>query len=78
MNANFVFWFEFHGSLCFVRVQLAASVLVRAWRWTGAKPLPEPMLTQFTDTYAAPGEDELTPTRYPEKKPRKPKYDQFC
>ena len=26
-------------------------VLVMAWRRTGDKPLPEPMLTQFTDTY---------------------------
>ena len=26
-------------------------VLVMAWRWTGDKPLPEPMLTQFPDTY---------------------------
>ena len=24
---------------------------VMAWRRTGAKPLPEPMLIQFTDTY---------------------------
>ena len=22
-----------------------------AWRWTGDKPLPEPMLIQFTDAY---------------------------
>ena len=22
-----------------------------AWRWTGNKPLPEPMLIQFTDAY---------------------------
>ena len=29
------------------------SVLVQvmAWRWTGDKPLSEPMLTQFTDAY---------------------------
>ena len=26
-------------------------VRVMAWRWTGDKPLPEPMLTQFTDAY---------------------------
>ena len=29
----------------------AALVQVTAWRRTGAKPLPEPMLTQFTDAY---------------------------
>ena len=28
----------------------AALVQVMAWRWTGDKPLPEPMLTQFTDS----------------------------
>ena len=28
-----------------------ALVWVMAWRWTGDKPLPEPMLTHFTDTY---------------------------
>ena len=28
-----------------------AWVQVMAWRQTGDKPLPEPMLTQFTDTY---------------------------
>ena len=26
-------------------------VQVMAWRLTGDKPLPEPMLTQFTDAY---------------------------
>ena len=26
-------------------------VQVMAWRWTGDKPLPEPVLTQFTDAY---------------------------
>ena len=26
-------------------------VQVMAWRQTGDKPLPEPMLTQFTDAY---------------------------
>ena len=26
-----------------------ALVQVMAWRWTGDKPLPEPMLTLFTD-----------------------------
>ena len=29
----------------------SALVQVMAWRWTGIKPLPEPMLTQFTDAY---------------------------
>ena len=28
-----------------------ALVQVMAWRRTGDKPLPEPMLTQFTDAY---------------------------
>ena len=28
-----------------------ALVQVMAWRRTGDEPLPEPMLTQFTDTY---------------------------
>ena len=28
-----------------------ASVQVMAWRRTGDKPLPEPMLAQFTDAY---------------------------
>ena len=28
-----------------------ALVQVMAWHWSGNKPLPEPMLTQFTDTY---------------------------
>ena len=42
-------------SLKFVRKGLidnkAALVQVMAWRWTGDKPLPEPMLIQFTDAY---------------------------
>ena len=29
----------------------SALVQVMAWRRTGDKPLPEPMLTQFTDAY---------------------------
>ena len=28
-----------------------ALVRVMAWRRTGDKPLPEPMMTQFTDAY---------------------------
>ena len=36
-----------------------ALVRVMAWCWRGDKPLPEPMLTQFTDIYAALGGDEL-------------------
>ena len=31
-----------------------------AWRRIDDKPLSEPMLTQFTDAYAAPGGDELS------------------
>ena len=39
----------------------SALVQVMAWRLTGGKPLPEPMLTQFTDAYMQQhyGEDEL-------------------
>ena len=29
----------------------AALGQVMAWRWTGNKPLPEPMMTQFIDAY---------------------------
>ena len=29
----------------------SALVQVMAWRRTGDKPLPEPMMTQFTDAY---------------------------
>ena len=29
----------------------SAVVQVMAWRWTGNKPLPEQMLTQFIDAY---------------------------
>ena len=29
----------------------SALVRVMAWRGTGDKPLPEPMMTQFTDAY---------------------------
>ena len=28
-----------------------ALVQVMAWRWTGDKPLPEPMVIQFIDAY---------------------------
>ena len=28
-----------------------ALVQVMAWHWTGDKPLPETMMTQFIDTY---------------------------
>ena len=28
-----------------------ALVQVVAWHWTGDKPLPEPMMTQFTNAY---------------------------
>ena len=28
-----------------------ALVHLMAWRWTGDKPLPEPMLAQFPDVY---------------------------
>ena len=31
--------------------QKSALVQVMAWRWTGDKPLFEPVLSQFTNTY---------------------------
>ena len=34
-----------------------ALVQVMAWRRTGDKPLPEPMMTQFTDAYMRHKED---------------------
>ena len=50
----FEFQLQFHWSL-FPRVQLIISqhcmVQVMAWLRTGEKPLPESMLTQFTDAY---------------------------
>ena len=36
-----------------------ALVQVMAWRRIGDKPLPEPMLIQFTNAYAALGGEEL-------------------
>ena len=37
-----------------------ALVQVMAWHQTGDKPLPEPMMIQYTDVYASLGGDELT------------------
>ena len=31
--------------------KMSALVQVMAWRLTGDKPLPKPMMTQFTDAY---------------------------
>ena len=31
--------------------KMFALIQVMAWRLTGDKPLPEPMMTQFTDAY---------------------------
>ena len=36
-----------------------ALVEIMAWRQIGSKPLSEPMLTWFTDTYATPGGNGL-------------------
>ena len=50
---KFVFPVEFQSSL-FRKVQFnykPASVQVMAWRQTGVKPIPEPMLTLFIDAY---------------------------
>ena len=30
---------------------IPALVQIMAWRWTGDKPLSEPMMTQFNDAY---------------------------
>ena len=46
-----VFWLKFHWSLI-PEVQLtnkATLVQVMAWRKTGDKPLPEQIMTQFTN-----------------------------
>ena len=55
---------NFMTEKCFILIQIslkfvsegpidnkAALVQVMAWRQTGNKPLPEPMLAQFTDAY---------------------------
>ena len=39
-----------------------ALVQVMAWCWTGNKPLPEPRLTQLTDTYMR-HKEEMSKTR---------------
>ena len=36
-----------------------ALAKLMAWRWTGDKPLPEPLMTQFIDAYVALGANEL-------------------
>ena len=52
---NEKFWISIQISLNFVPRgpidNTWALVQVVAWRRTGDKPLPEPMLTQFSDTY---------------------------
>ena len=53
MNEKFFIFVQI--SLRFVPKSLiddkSALVQVMAWCWTGNKPLPEPMLTEFTDAY---------------------------
>ena len=56
--SNAFLWMEsivIHNSLKFVPYgpidNRSALVQVMAWHRTGDKPLPEPMLTQFTDEY---------------------------
>ena len=39
---------------------IPALVQIMAWPWIGDKPLSEPMLTHFTNTYAALGGEELS------------------
>ena len=55
--------FQFQFSLEFVPKgpvdNNSALVQIMACRLFGAKPLPEPMLSQFTDAYTALGGDEL-------------------
>ena len=49
----FVFWLKFHW-ISFLKGTIYNNVLfiyVMTWCQTGKKPLPEPMLTQFTVTY---------------------------
>ena len=49
---SFVFWFKFHWFVPKGPIDNKwALVQVMAWRRIGDKPLPEPMLIQFTDTY---------------------------
>ena len=52
---NEKFYISIRNSLKFVPKgpinNKSALVQVMAWRRTGAKPLPEPMLTQFTNAY---------------------------
>ena len=49
LNEMLEFLFELHWNL-FPRI-LPALVRVMAWRRAGNKPLPEAMMTQFTDAY---------------------------
>ena len=44
LNKKYEFWLNFHWS-SFLRVQ------IKAWRWTGDKPLSEPVVVWFTDKY---------------------------
>ena len=48
-------WILIQNSLKFIPMSpidnKPALVRVMAWRRTGAKPLPEPMMTQFTDAF---------------------------
>ena len=64
MNEKFVFWFEFHLSPngpIYKKTLSIRLVQAIAWRRTGDKPLPEPMLTQFANACAALGGVELKP-----------------
>ena len=48
---SFLFWFEFQWSLQDRINYKSTMVQVMAWRQTGNKPLPEPIMTQFIDAY---------------------------
>ena len=57
---SFVFWIEFQWQLFLMVINnKSAQVQVMAWCQTGGKPLPEPMLTQFTYAYLRHHGDEL-------------------
>ena len=55
MNEKLCIFIRVYISLKFVSRDLiddkSALVQVMAWRQTGDKPSPEPMMTQFTDAY---------------------------
>ena len=64
MFADDIFKFIFLNKKCCILIKISlelvpkvpidnksALIQVMAWHWTGDKPLPEPVLTWFTDAY---------------------------